>query len=111
MKQVRSPSQLSPVLEAARRRPLRGAKGGGGGGKSKNNYIAEISPSGGKNSGNRKGAGARPGNLNAVNLPHRTPEDIALYRRYAAFLGNAKAILAQIKAQLRERNNTFGAPP
>ena len=97
----------SPVLAAASRRRARGhgvaRRGEGGRTKPKNNYVAETGSSPGKLWGNRKGAGPGFGNLNAVHLPHHTPDQIALYRRMAFFLKRSKALVASARSILRQR--------
>jgi hypothetical protein len=97
MKQDRSVPHLSPVIAAARRRPVRRGEGGGGYGKTKNNYVAEKSLSAGRNSGNRKGAGAPAGNFNASTL-RGIPELHHLRERTRAFFRRAKIITAFARA-------------
>ncbi len=86
-------SALSAVIAAARRRRARGGEGGGGGSKPRNNYIAEKALSHGLNSGNRKGAGAPPGNFNASAL-RNIPELHHLRERSRAFYKRVKIIVA-----------------
>ena len=107
MRSKRSLVQTTPLIAAAARRRARGdlaaGRGEGGTGKPKNNYVAETGSSPGKLWGNRKGAGPGFGNLNAVHLPHRTPDQIALYRRMAFFLKRSKALVASARSVLRQR--------
>ena len=106
MRSKRSLVQTTPVIAAARRRARGQAvirRGEGGTAKPKNNFVAETGSSPGKLWGNRKGAGPGFGNLNAVHLPHRTPDQIALYRRIAFFQKRSKSLVASGRSVLRQR--------
>jgi len=90
MKRDLSLTAPTPVLAAAlRRRPgvrrrkgAERAKGGGGYVFFENNFVSIAGVSPGPNSGNASGAGARPGNRNAL----RTGEHTASTRAYDAHL-------------------------
>lgn len=67
MKRDLSLSAPTPVISAAlRRSPGRVAIGGGGTKNFADNYVAKSPLTSGQNSGNRLGAGAPPGNRNAL---------------------------------------------
>jgi hypothetical protein len=92
-------SPLPPKIAVARARTPRHLRGK----KPKNNYLAENALSDCDTSQtSKRRPGAPPGNLNAVALPHRTPEQIAFYRRYARFMKTTKAILAVVRAGLKK---------
>ena len=107
MNSTRTTSASTPVIAAAARRRPRGQlvarRGEGGTAKPKNNHLTETGSSPGKLWGNRKGAGPGFANLNAVHLPHRTPDQIALYRRMALFLKRSKSLIAGTRSMLRQR--------
>ena len=97
MKRDLSLTAPTAILAAALRkrpgsRPRRVSKlveGGGGIKKSKNNFVAIATLSGGKNTGNRSGAGAKAGNRNAVRTGEHTAtarQDKARWRRLMARL-------------------------
>ncbi|HEY4944050.1 MAG TPA: hypothetical protein VII56_21660, partial [Rhizomicrobium sp.] len=69
--------------------------------KSKNNYVAEKSLSTGRNSGNRKGAGAPPRNFNASTLKH-IPDLRHLLERGRAWHKRVKIIVAHVNAARRD---------
>ena len=100
MKRDLSLSAPTPIIAAAlRRRPRARANGGGKPRIHENNYRAEGGATRGKP---LRKAGAKPGNLNAVALPHKTPEDIAFYRRSTAVLHEARALVRAVNRALRE---------
>jgi hypothetical protein len=72
--------------------------------KMKNNYLAELALNARIASQKSKhGAGAPRGNMNAVALPHSTPEEIALCRRYIAWMKSSKVLLALVRAETRAK--------
>jgi hypothetical protein len=93
---------LPPTIADARARAprhLRGARM-----KTKNNYLAESKLKDCAASQNpKRPAGAYPRNLNAARLPHKTPEEIALCRRYFAWMKSVKTFHATIRAVRRMR--------
>lgn len=118
MKQTRSAAHLPPVIAAARRRRVtrrvRSAasdqrEGGRGYKKYENNYVANSRLSIGHNSGNRKGAGAAPGNRNALSTGHDTAEARAERRYWRSFGHRADAILKAIVAAERAGGDSASA--
>ena len=114
MKRDLIPVTLSPVIAAARQRRRRASavrvEEGGETQNPKNNYVAEGRVPRGFRLKKRKKAGARPGNLNAVQFPLKTPEDVALYRRIAAVTKTAKVLVRQVNRDLRARRQAEGRP-
>ncbi|MBL6852212.1 MAG: hypothetical protein ISS15_17265 [Alphaproteobacteria bacterium] len=108
----RDPSlTLTPVIAAAlRRRPRARAGEGVETQNLKNNYVAEGRVTRRFRLKKRKKAGARPGNLNAVQFPLKTPEDIALYRRIAAVTKTAKFLVRAVNRDLRARRQETEYP-
>jgi len=106
MKHALSPT-ASPVIAAALRRGRRAPPRQVGRGiateNPTDNYVAEGRVTRRFRLKKRKKAGARPGNLNAVQFPLNTPEDIALYRRIAAVTKSAKFLVRAVNRDLRER--------
>jgi hypothetical protein len=106
MKQTRFVPRLSPVIAAARlRRPALRARRASGPGprgegckKCENNYLANPRLSIGHNSGNRRGAGAAPGNRNALRSGHDTAEARADRRYWRILFHKLDAILTALVA-------------
>src|ERR1700687_1144452 len=93
---------ISPVIAAALSRAPRMPQGGGGREKAKkatNNFVAEAS--GGPNRGNRKGAGARRGNSNALRHGMRSAAHRERRAELRNLLANARALRARMLALAR----------
>jgi hypothetical protein len=61
-----------------------------------NNFVASSGPA----RGNRKGAGARQGNANALKHGYSTAARIARRRELAALLRDARALVARAKREM-----------
>ncbi len=92
---------VSPVIAAAAARPVtRRRRRGPPVADLENNYVANSAAGIGHNSGNRKGAGARRGNTNAVTHGAYDAE-ARLFRRYVHYMcRRARMLIAARKAAL-----------
>jgi hypothetical protein len=100
MKRDLSLTAPTPVIAAAmqrrpgvrRRKRTDPTQGGRGGKKSENNFVAIVALSYGRNSGNRPGAGARPGNCNALRTGQHTAAARAVRKRWRQLFDEFDAV-------------------